>query len=47
MLWNVRRRLSAFFEEELGLYCYHPSDQTRRLFLEDFEPNELLDKETR
>lgn len=45
MLWNVRRQLSSFFGDTLGLYCYHPSDQTRRLFLEDFEPNELLDKE--
>jgi hypothetical protein len=45
LLWNVRRQLSTFFENELGLQCYHPSDQTRRLFLEDFEPNELLDKE--
>ncbi len=42
-LFNIRRELSAFIEEELDFPCYHPSDHTRRLFVEDWEPNASLD----
>jgi chromosome segregation ATPase len=44
MLAAVRREVSAFIEERLGVPCYHPTDETRRLFLADFEANETLDR---
>lgn len=43
-LFNVRRELSAFIEEEFDMTCYHPSDYTRRVFFEDWEPNDTLDR---
>jgi hypothetical protein len=47
MLVALRRAVSAFVEEELNVPCYHPSDETRRTFVADFEPNQTLDQEAR
>jgi hypothetical protein len=44
MLAVVRRELSMFIEDELGVPCFHPTDETRRSFCTDFEPNDTLDR---
>jgi hypothetical protein len=47
MLVAIRRAVAAYIEEELNLPCFHPTDETRRIFLTDFEPNETLDGSSR